>query len=80
MDFKNTMMFSLKDGREAAIRSDLKKVYGALKEKGYNPKNQLVGYLLTGDPTYITSSVRPLMNKIDRHELLGFMVESYLGK
>ena len=57
-------------------------VYGALKEKGYNPINQIVGYLLSGDPAYITShqNARVLIRKLERDELLEELVGSYLTK
>ena len=58
----------------------LLKVYQALKEKGYNPVNQIVGYLLSGDPTYITShkNARSLINKLERDELLEEIICYYL--
>ena len=58
----------------------LKKVYIALKEKGYNPVNQIVGYILSGDPTYITASsnARNLISKVERDELLEEIVDYYL--
>jgi len=59
----------------------LKKVYEALKEKGYNPINQIVGYILSGDPTYITShnGARNLIRQIERDELLEKMVKYYIN-
>ena len=59
----------------------LKKVYNALQEKGYNPINQIVGYILSGDPTYITSynDARNLIRQIDRDELLEKLVRNYIG-
>lgn len=76
-----TMPFSLKDERENEMKEILKTVYGALKEKGYNPINQLVGYILSEDPTYITTynNARSLIRHIDRDELLQAMVKTYLG-
>ena len=70
-----TMPFSLKDERENEMKEILTTVYGALKEKGYNPINQLVGY------TYITTynNARSLIRHIDRDELLQAMVKTYLG-
>ena len=64
------------------MRKVLTIVYDALKEKGYNPISQIVGYLLSEDPTYITThnSARSLIRKIDRDELLKAMVRSYLGE
>ncbi len=76
-----TMPFSLKDERENEMKEILTTVYGALKEKGYNPINQLVGYILSEDPTYITTynNARSLIRHIDRDELLQAMVKNYLG-
>lgn len=76
-----TMPFSLKDERENETKEILTTVYGALKEKGYNPINQLVGYILSEDPTYITTynNARSLIRHIDRDELLQAMVKNYLG-
>ena len=68
--------------REKSIeaREILQKVYEALVEKGYNPINQIVGYILTEDPTYITThnNARSLIRRLDRDELLAAMVKSYL--
>ena len=63
------------------MKEILTTVYGALKEKGYNPINQLVGYILSEDPTYITTynNARSLIRHIDRDELLQAMVKTYLG-
>ncbi len=76
-----TMPFSLKDERENEMKEILTTVYAALKEKGYNPINQLVGYILSEDPTYITTynNARSLIRHIDRDELLQIMVKSYLN-
>ncbi|MBO7365050.1 MAG: IreB family regulatory phosphoprotein [Lachnospiraceae bacterium] len=59
----------------------LRKVYAALKEKGYNPETQIVGYIMSGDPTYITNyqGARALVMKVERDELLTEMVHHYLG-
>ena len=67
---------------EAKIRIVLDKVYKALEEKGYNPVSQLVGYILSEDPTYITAhnGARALIRDIDRDELLRVLVKSYLNK
>ena len=75
-----TMPFSLKDERENEMKEILTTVYAALKEKGYNPINQLVGYILSEDPTYITTynNARSLIRHIDRDELLQAMVKYYL--
>ena len=77
-----TMTFSIGDQAERQIRDTLTAVYDALKEKGYNPINQIVGYILSEDPTYITThnNARSLIRKIDRDELLQLLVRSYLSE
>lgn len=78
---EQTMMFKVdSDENNAAVV--INTVYEALKEKGYNPINQLVGYLLSGDPTYITSykNARTLIRKLERDELLEELVRAYLEK
>ncbi len=76
-----TMTFSIGDDKELQMKAILTEVYDALQEKGYNPINQLVGYILSEDPTYITTNknARTLIRKIDRDELLRSMVRSYLN-
>ena len=76
-----TAIFSIHDDQDRQIREILTEVYAALKEKGYNPVNQIVGYILSEDPTYITThnNARSLVRKLDRDELLQSMVEDYLG-
>ena len=76
-----TAIFSIHDDKDRQIHDTLQEVYIALKEKGYNPVNQLVGYILSEDPTYITThrSARTLIRKIDRDDLLQAMVRKYLG-
>jgi len=76
-----TITFSIKNEMERQIYDSLRKVYEALSEKGYNPINQIVGYILSEDPTYITNhnNARAEIRKIDRDELLRLMVENYLG-
>ena len=78
----NTITFSMEEVREADMKRILLTVYDALKEKGYNPISQIVGYILSEDPTYITShnNARSLIRRIDRDELLKAMVRSYLGE
>ncbi|MFA6729611.1 MAG: IreB family regulatory phosphoprotein [Eubacteriales bacterium] len=75
-----TRMFSIKEQEEIAMRQTLQSVYNSLKEKGYNPVNQIVGYILSEDPTYITNhnNARALIRKIDRDELLRSLVQNYL--
>ncbi|MBR4099958.1 MAG: IreB family regulatory phosphoprotein [Clostridia bacterium] len=76
-----TMTFSVGDQTEQQIRMTLVSVYDALKEKGYNPINQLVGYILSEDPTYITThnNARNLIRKIDRDTLLQSLVKYYIS-
>lgn len=76
-----TRAFSIRDEKEYQIRQVLTEVYEALNEKGYNPVNQIVGYILSEDPTYITTynNARSLIRKIDRDELLQTLVRSYLS-
>lgn len=75
-----TMTFSIGDQTEQEIRRILTVVYDSLKEKGYNPINQIVGYILSEDPTYITThnNARNLIRRIDRDMLLQSMVRYYL--
>ena len=75
-----TITFSLVREKEKETREILIQVYQALKEKGYNPVNQIVGYILSEDPTYITNykNARGLIRKIDRDELLNTLVREYL--
>ena len=75
-----TVTFSLVNDKERQNRMILQEVYSALLEKGYNPINQIVGYLLSEDPTYITNhkNARSLIRKIDRDDLLGSMLREYL--
>ena len=76
-----TMTFSIGDQTEQEIRNILTLVYDALKEKGYNPINQIVGYILSEDPTYITThkNARNLIRRIDRDTLLQSLVKYYLS-
>lgn len=78
---ESTRAFSIRDEKEYQIRQVLTEVYEALNEKGYNPVNQIVGYILSEDPTYITTynNARSLIRKIDRDELLQTLVRSYLN-
>ena len=76
-----TMTFKIGNDSEDIMKETLTQVFDALQEKGYNPINQIVGYILSEDPTYITThkNARSLIRKIDRDELLAEMVKSYLG-
>ncbi len=80
LDPNKTIQFSLKGEREETTRQILATVYDALVEKGYNPINQIVGYILSEDPTYITThnNARSLIRRLDRDELLQDIVKDYL--
>lgn len=67
--------------KELEMKNILTSVYNSLKEKGYDPINQIVGYILSEDPTYITNhkNARALICRIDRDELMGSLVKNYLG-
>lgn len=82
MSMDETMKFDVEKEQNERVKEILKEVYGALEEKGYNPINQIVGYILSGDPTYITShkGARNLIRKIERDELLEKMVKEYIGE
>ncbi len=75
-----TLEFSITDEKAKELKDNLTTIYEALKEKGYNPVNQIVGYILSEDPTYITTynNARSLIRHIDRDELLQAMVKAYL--
>ena len=75
-----TMTFSVKDDKEKEMKKTLMIIYDALREKGYNPINQIVGYILSEDTTYITTynNARSLIRHIDRDELLQALVKSYI--
>lgn len=77
---QSTITFSLGTESEQEVRRIMLVVYNALKEKGYNPVNQLVGYILSEDPTYITThnNARNLIRRIDRDMLLQILVKNYL--
>ena len=81
MDFDKTLSFSVERDKNVKAREVLKQVYSALQKKGFNPINQIVGYILSGDPTYITSynDARNLIRKLDRDELLEKLVRNYIG-
>lgn len=78
--FNFTMKFNVDKEKMNEAEEILKNVYKSLKEKGYNPINQLVGYILSGDPTYITShnNARSLIRQLERDELLEELLKSYL--
>ena len=77
-----TRSFSIYEDKESEVREILTSIYDALKQKGYNPIYQIVGFILSEDPTYITTynNARSLIRRIDRDELLQILVKSYLGE
>ncbi len=79
--FDNTQKFVLKKDQDDEMKFVLTQIYDALKSKGYNPISQIVGYILSEDPTYITNhnNARSLVRKIDRDELLHALVRHYLS-
>lgn len=81
MDLDKTMFFKMEKNNDFDTKKILKEVYEALVEKGYNPINQIVGYILSGDPTYITShnDARTKIRCIERDELLEKLVKFYIG-
>ena len=81
MDFDKTMSFEFEREKNVKSKEILKEVHQALVEKGYNPINQIVGYILSGDPTYITShnDARNKIRQVERDELLENMVKNYIG-
>ena len=79
-EINNTQYFKVQKEPEVAPKEIIASVYQALKEKGYNPVNQMVGYILSGDPTYITShnGARSLIMKVERDEILEELLENYI--
>ena len=78
---EQTMTFSMHEDKEDELKKNLTLIYEALREKGYNPINQIVGYILSEDPTYITTynNARSICRHIDRDELLQALVRNYLN-
>lgn len=76
----NTQFFQVESGPQISAKDILELVYKALSEKGYNPVNQIVGYIMSGDPTYITShnGARSLIMKMERDELVEEMLKTYI--
>ncbi len=79
---QDTFIFNGDRNKAEIIKGIVEKVYAALKEKGYNPVNQMVGYIISGDPTYITShdGARALIAQIQRDDLLEEIVKNYLNQ
>ncbi len=80
-EFEETRFFKVKPDKDDETRDIILRVYVALKEKGHNPVSQIAGYLLSGDPTYITShnNARSLVRKVERDEILEELIKSYVG-
>ncbi|HHY68911.1 MAG TPA: IreB family regulatory phosphoprotein [Bacillota bacterium] len=80
-EFEETRFFEVKPEGENKARDVILKVYDALKEKGHNPVSQMAGYLLSGDPTYITShkNARTLVRTVERDEILEELIRVYIG-
>lgn len=80
MGINETMMFKVDKEKDNEAKEILVSVYSALKEKGYNPINQMVGYILSGDPTYITNykNARSIIRRLERDELLEEVLKFYL--
>lgn len=78
----NTIWYKEEEAQQSMVENIISQVYTALKEKGYNPMSQIVGYILSGDPTYITSHLgaRSLITKVERDELLEEFVKAYLSR
>ena len=81
MSFDETMSFKIEKNKDSKTQILLKEVYDALEEKGYNSINQIVGYILSGDPTYITNhnEARQKIRTLERDELLEKLVKYYIG-
>lgn len=79
-EFNNTQYFKVEAERDLDVRDVIASVYSALTEKGYNPVNQIVGYLMSGDPTYITShkGARSLIMRAERDEIIEVFLEDYI--
>lgn len=79
-DLENTQFFKVDKGESVGVDEILERVYEALSEKGYNPINQIVGYIMSGDPTFITShkNARSMIMKVERDELVEEMLNSYV--
>ena len=79
-NLNNTQYFTVQKEPELQVRDVLEIVFRALSEKGYNPVNQIVGYIMSGDPTYITShnNARSIINKVERDDLIEALLENYI--
>ena len=80
-NISNTQYFKVTSDKEFSVKDILDAVYNAMREKGYNPVNQIVGYIMSGDPTYITShnNARSLIMKVERDELVEELLKEYIA-
>ena len=81
MNDKNTMLFVVPNDKQSEMSQVMSEVYKALKEKGYNPLSQLVGYVMSGDPTYITNykNARSLITRLERDEMIEELFSFYIS-
>lgn len=81
-NFNETMQFKPQEEKEVDIREVLTEVYKALEDKGYKPINQIIGYLMSGDPTYITghNNARKLIRQVDRDTILEEVLKYYINE
>ena len=82
MDVSSTHLYAVEEFEERLVRDTIKDVYIALEERGYNPINQLIGYIMSGDPGYISShkEARSKIVKIDRSKILEVLLRDYIKK
>ena len=82
MDTNTTFLFDVSDIDYLLVEETIKEVYNSLEEKGYNPINQIVGYLISGDPGYISNykETRKKLSKIDRTDIIEVLLRSYLSR
>ena len=81
-EINNTQYFKVQKEQEINVKDVVEQIYRALTEKGYDPVNQIVGYIMSGDPTYITSHLgaRSLIMRVERDEILEVVLEDYLER
>ncbi len=79
-EINNTQYFKVQKEQEIEVKDVIARIYEALKEKGYNPVNQIVGYVMSGDPTYIKSynGARSLIRRVERDEIIEHLLEDYI--
>ncbi len=79
-EINNTQYFNIRNDEDFKVKDVIARIYEALTEKGYNPVNQIVGYIMSGDPTYITSHMgaRSLIMRVERDEIIEVLLEDYI--